>query len=229
MGGPDHLDPLRGADAPRGNAVPQLVVQNLGRGPRQAADPGLAQREQVVADRPPGPHRAVQDLFGGEPVDVDVREELLDPPGQPDVEVALHFGGEAGLDAHLGRAEVPRFLRAPQDLFLGEKIALLLAEVAAERAEAAPLDADVGKVDVAVHDVGDGVPHRLTPQMVGRGQRRVEIGARDTEQALRLVGGDVVARQRLVEDPRHVGGHLGEQPGERERRVRRRCHGGSLL
>ena len=53
-----------------------------------------------------------------------------------------------------------------------EEVALFLAVVAAERAEGAVLDADVGEVDVAVDDVGDIVADLPGAQLVGGGGDR---------------------------------------------------------
>ena len=99
---------------------------------------------------------------------------LLQRAHQVDVEPAVELGGKAGLDAHLGRAELPRFAGAAHDLLGRQEVALFLAVVAAERAEGAVLDADVGEVDVAVHDVGDDVAGLPLAQLVGRGHQGVE-------------------------------------------------------
>ena len=59
-----------------------------------------------------------------------------------------------------------------------QEVALFLAVVAAERAEGAVLDADVGEVDVAVDHVGDDVADLLGAQLVGGGGDRGDVARR---------------------------------------------------
>ena len=68
-------------------------------------------------------------------------------------------------------------LRAPHHLVDRQEVALLLAVVAAERAEAAVLDADVGEVDVAIDDVGDDVAGLAAAQLVGDEGEGGEVAA----------------------------------------------------
>ncbi len=64
------------------------------------------------------------------------------------------------MDADLRCPQV-RSLPGPSNYFLGgKKVSFLFSKIAAEGAKTALLDADVGKVDVSVDDVGDGVAHR---------------------------------------------------------------------
>src|SRR5262249_23202714 len=99
-------------------------------------------------------------------MDVDAADGRLHCLSQPDVEIAVHLRRKPGLDAHFGRAEVPGLARAPQDLLRRQEIALFLTEIPAEGTEAAPFDADVREVDVAVHNVGDNLADALASQMV---------------------------------------------------------------
>ena len=100
-----------------------------------------------------------------------------------DVVAAVQLRRQPGLDADLGARRDPTPPRAPHDLLDGQEVALLLAVVAAERAEAAVLDADVGEVDVAVDDVGDDVADLAPAQLVGgEGQRRAGRGPRASGQ-----------------------------------------------
>ena len=72
MGGGYHLNPLVGADAAGRNEVPKLLVQDLGGGPGEAANPRFFEGLQVVPDAALGACGAVKYLLGGEAVDMDV-------------------------------------------------------------------------------------------------------------------------------------------------------------
>src|SRR6185436_851516 len=85
--------------------------------------------------------------------------------------------------------------------------ALLLAVVAREGAEAAVLDADVGEIDVAVHDVGDGVAHVTPAQLVGGEREREQVAPGGGGQALGLGYRDLDAVQRAGQDAADVGCH----------------------
>ena len=58
---------------------------------------------------------------------------------------------------------------------------------AAEGAKAACFDANVGKIDVAIDDVGDHIADGLGAQLVGGGEHRQQIGAVGLEERGRLV------------------------------------------
>ncbi len=198
MGGGNDLDPLAGGDATGGDAAAELVVEDFGGGAGEGIDAGLFEGAEVVLDRAAGADGAVEDLLRGEGVDMDVGEFSLDGAGEVDVVVAVHLGGKAGLDAHLGGAQIPGLAGTADDFFDGEEVGLLLAMVAREGAEAAVLDADVGEVDVAVDDVGHHVPHAAAPQLVGCEDDGVDLWAPGLEQRRRFVNADVFALQGLV-------------------------------
>ena len=71
--------------------------------------------------------------------------------------------------------------RSP-DLVQRERVGVGVGLALGERAEPATDVADVGEVDVPVHDVGDVVPDRVPPQLVGEGGHGVEVGAVSGEQ-----------------------------------------------
>ena len=131
--------------------------------------------------------------------------------GEVDIERAFHLGGQARLHAELRRPKLHGLAGAPDDLVEGKKVALLLAEVAAEGAEAAALDADVGEVDVPVDHVGDAVAVRPAPQLVGGGHQSEERRAVRLEETRALRRAHLAASERLVEGPRNVEGHAVEE------------------
>jgi hypothetical protein len=94
---------------------------------------------------------------------------------------------DAALQADLGGPAVPGFERAPFDFVEIEDVraaAQVLAQLAfGEGAELAFEIADVGVVDVAVDDVGDGVAGGGAAQLVGGGGDAREVVATGSEQA----------------------------------------------
>ena len=116
-------------------------------------------------------------------------------------------GGESGLDTNFGGTELPGLPRAPHQLFFGEVVTLPAAVGAAEGAEAAALDADVGEVDVSIHHVSDRLPHGVAAQLIGRGHHGLEVRPHRTEERHDLVLGEIPGLQGPVQD------------GERSRRT----------
>ena len=123
-----------------------------------------------------------------------VRQRFLDRFTKPDVQVALHLGGQSGLDANLGGAVVPGFLGPADNLIHRKEVALLLPEVTAESAEAATLDAHVGEVDVSVDHVGDDVSHGPPAEFVGSHDQGVIFLARSAKQHNCFVRRDIFPR-----------------------------------
>ena len=191
--------------------VAHRLVEYLRGRAGEGADARVAESAQVVLDGPARADRAVEHFLRREAVDVDIRQVGFQLAGQVDVEGAFHLGGQPGLDADLGRAEVRCLPCAADDLVEREEVALLLAEVAAERAEAAPFDADVGEVDVAVDDVGDAVAVDLPAQFVRRGHQREEPRAVGLEEARALLHGDLAAFEGFREDAGDVSWDAAQQ------------------
>ena len=188
--------------------VADRLVEDLRRRAGQGAEARGLELAQVLADRQPGAHRAVQHFLRRERVDVQLRQRRRDRAREIDVVAAVELGRQPRLDAHLGSAEVPRFLGAPHDLLDRQEVALLLAVVATEGAEGAVLDADVREVDVAIHDVGDDVADLPLPQLVGDQGQRVEVapvgaGERDAvlDRHLVAVEGPGEDRAKIARDP----------------------------
>ena len=95
-------------------------------------------------------------------------------------------------------------LRAADDLGYGQEVSFLLPVVAAEGAEAAALDADVGEVDVAVDHVGDQVAHGAATKLVGNHLDSVEFQPRRFEEGYGLLHGDVPALEGVGQGPAHL-------------------------
>ena len=106
VGGAVGLEPLLGVDLVGAEDRPDLVVEDLGRGARQRAQPGVHQAAEVVGQRLAEALGALGDLERGEAVDVDVGRRLLHGPGDVDVVVAVEVRVDAALQADLGGAEL---------------------------------------------------------------------------------------------------------------------------
>ncbi len=100
-----RLEPLLGVHLVGAQDRAHLVVEDLGRGARQGAQPGVHQAKEVLIERLTESLRALGDFERGEAVHVDVGRGLLHRPAHVDVVVAVEVGMDAALQAHLGRAE----------------------------------------------------------------------------------------------------------------------------
>ena len=84
---------------------------------------------------------------------------------------------QAALNADFGGAEFPGLDRFPRHVVEREKIGVRFARAAAEGAELASHETDIGEIDVAVHDVGDDVAGEFGAQHVGGDQQAEQIVA----------------------------------------------------
>ena len=84
---------------------------------------------------------------------------------------------QAADDVHLGAAVLDRLGAAGEDLLVAHHVALRVAQVGAERAERAAIDADVGRVEVRVDVVVGDVAVLALADEVGQlahfGQRHI--------------------------------------------------------
>src|SRR2546428_1942279 len=146
------------------------------------------------------PYEPVYLFVGREWVDVEVLLRDRVRSSEVDVVAAVELRRQAGLDAHLRGAELPRLLRAADDLGHGKEVTFLFPMIAAERAEGAVLDADVREVDVAIHHVGHNVAGLLPPQLVGDERQGVEVPALDARERDAVLDRHLVAVERPGED-----------------------------
>ncbi len=159
------LQPFGGLDLVGADDRADLVVEDLGGGAGQGAEPGVAQFAQEIGEAAAERLGALPHFEGREGMDMHARHRLLDRAADPEIGSAGIFRMDAALQADFGGAALPGFLDAADDLVHIEVVgpaAQILAELALrEGAELAAEIADVGVVDVAGDDVGDGVA-RLT-------------------------------------------------------------------
>ena len=219
-----HLEPLGGLDLVRADDRADFVVEDLGRGARQRAEPGVAQLAEEIGEGAAEGLGALPHFERREGMDMQPRHRLLDRAADAEIGGAGIFRVDAALQADFGRAALPRFLAAPDDLVHVEVVgpaAQILAELALrEGAELAAEIADVGVVDVAGDDIGDRVAIDLAAQPVGRGADQVESIAARLEQ-----GDDVAFAEGFA------GGSAGEDRFQRcgKRRIPHAFAGGGRV
>ena len=212
MRGSDDLLPRIGGQLALGQHPPDVVVQDLGRGPGDRPQTVVTALLQELAERDPELRGAVQHLHRAERVDVDIRCRGLHRVEQVEVERPRQVGVDPALHAHLGAPPGRRLAGSVGDLGERERVGLRVDLALRERAEAAPDVADVGEVDVAVHDVGDVVADGVAPEPVGDGAQRLEVVALGPEQREGLLVGEGPARLGVGEpgpdlgDPSRRGG-----------------------
>src|SRR5208282_5688122 len=85
------------------------------------------------------------------------------------------------------------------NLFQWEIVPFFLSVSSTECAESASFDAYVCEVNVPIHDVGDDIPYCSSSKFVGYKDEHVHFDARAVEQFHRILNGNVVSTQRLVE------------------------------
>ena len=169
-----NLEPLLGRDLVGADERAHLVVEDLGGGAGERAEPEPPQALEIVLDRQAERGRALPDLERREGVDVQIRELGLDRGDDVGVVVAREGGMDPTLEADLGRAALPGLARAADDLLERHEVRRA-AQVGRELplregAEAAAEVADVRVLDVPGDDVGDLVAADLAAEPVGRGE-----------------------------------------------------------
>ena len=119
----------------------------------------------------------------------------------------------AALQANLGAATLPGFLGPANDFLerqvIGFAAQALLGFALRESAELAAEIADIGIVDVAVHDIAHGVAIHLAPQLIRRLGNGFDLAVASMEQSNDLVLAQWISGHRPVEHPVKTG--IGEK------------------
>src|SRR6266849_2769077 len=110
---------------------------------------------------------AIDNLHGREGVDVHAWHGALHGAQDVTIVKGRQAVRESALDADFGGAELPCLVCVFRDFVETEIVGVRFARAAAESAEFASDEADVGEVNVAVDDVGDQVAGQLGTQEVG--------------------------------------------------------------
>ena len=182
MRGLVHREPLLGRDLVRADHRAHLVVEDLGRRPRQRAEAERAQPRQVVrragaraSPRPARPRAPRRRGRAGRAARVRIASH------DRGVVVAGEGRVDPALEADLGRAALPGLARAADDLVERDEVrraAQVRRQPALrEGAEAAAEVADVRVLDVPRDDVADLVAAHLAPEPVGGGEDALALVA----------------------------------------------------
>ena len=121
-----------------------------------------------------------------------LRIGLVQDADDVQIPVELHLMMQPADDVHLGAAVVDRFASAGQDLLVAHGVPLRVAQVGAERAERAAIDADVGRVQMRVDVVVGEVAVVALAHQVGQFAHLVQRHFRAIEEQA------VVERQPLA-------------------------------
>jgi len=106
-------------------------------------------------------------------MDVHARHGILDRAKNIAVIKLGEIARKPTLNAYFGRAESPRFYRLTRHVVQRVKVGVFLSRPAAECAELASHETDIGEVDVAVDDVGNDVARKFGAQNI-RGNQQAE-------------------------------------------------------
>ncbi len=175
MCGADDFDPLCGRKFVGRENVADLVVENFGGGAGQRAQAVVAQHGKIVGQRHAGEFDAVDNFHRREGMDVHARDGVLHGAENVAVVELGEIVRQSALDADFGRAELPGFDSLSRHIVESEEISVGFARAAAEGAELASHETDVGEVDVAVDHVGDDIAGEFRAQDVSGGQQAQEV------------------------------------------------------
>ena len=151
-------DPILGAALEAGDAMADFVVEDFGAAAGDGVEAGVAEAGDGGAEVELGVLGDGENFGGGEAVQPDVREALLDAGEEVFEPVDLEVGVDAALHEDAGAAHLDGLADLVVDGVEVEDVAFggeLALERPIEGAEGAVLGAEVGVVDVAVDDVAD--------------------------------------------------------------------------
>jgi hypothetical protein len=204
MGGKHDLGPLGSTDLVGTQIPPNSIVEYLGRGARQASEPGVTEAAEKIPHRDAESLGPLPDFQGGESVDMHIREAGFDPFDHAGVEVAGELRMNTALESDLGRPPLPGFLGEPDDSLQRNQIRLLseieAARALGERAEAAAEVALIRVVDIAVDHIGDCFAHLLSSQFVGGVGHGINLIPPGAEESFYFVAARWMAGESAFED-----------------------------
>ena len=150
MGGAVDVEPPVGRDFAFEDLVVDTVVEDFGAAAGEGAEAGVAKCKQYLADAKARDAGEVDDLDGGEGLDVQGRAGAADAAEHAEVVVELEPGVKAADDMDFGGAGIRGLSGGGEDLVDGHLVGAFFAAFAVEGAEFTGEGADVGVVDVAV-------------------------------------------------------------------------------
>ncbi len=217
----DDFDPLRCRKLVGREDVSNLIVQNFGGSSGQCAETIVAQHRQIVGERHARQFDAIHNFHRGKGMNVHPGSDLFHGAQNVAVIKLREVAREPALDAHLGRAQLPGFHRFLPDLFRTKEVSIGLARPAAEGAELASDETNVGEIDVAVDHVSDDVPGKLGAEHVRGHQQTEQVVPFRIRERVRLLErqlGPILGFENLLQRRPHRWSQTGSnlEPVERE-------------
>ena len=145
--------------------------------PGKRPKPVVAQHGEIVGQRHAGEFDAVDNFHRRKGVDMHARHGVLDRAKNVAIVKLGKIVRQTALNADFGGAKLPGFDRLLRHLIERQEVGVGLARAAAEGAEFASHETDVGEIDVAVDYVGDDVAGEFGAQQVGGDQQAEQIVA----------------------------------------------------
>src|SRR5882724_10971889 len=130
--------------------VADLGVEDLGTATREATEPSINHVFQHAANALICQPAKPVDLDGRPSLEVQLGIGFVQDADEIEIPVVFSLMMESADDMHLGTACGGGFGAAGEDLLVAHGVALGLAEVRAEGAEHAAINADVGRVEMRV-------------------------------------------------------------------------------
>ena len=175
--GADDFLPLRGRKLVARKDVADFVVENLCGGAGERVEAVVTQHVQIVSQRHAGEFNAIDDFHRREGVDVHSGHRRLHRPQNIPVIERRQAMRQTALDADFGGTKIPCLDGLFRDLLRFKEVSIGLPRAAAEGAELASDETNVGEIDVAVHDVGDNVAGKLAAQEIGGDEQANQVVA----------------------------------------------------
>ena len=199
----DDLHPASGLEFPRRKNFADLVIQNLGRCARQAADTGVHEPAQVVGQVHPALTLAPIDFLGRISVQVQLRKGVFDGGRQLPVVLVVLLRVDASLDTDFGGAALHRPRAFLQQRVHVVDVGVRLMFVPGKAAERTTHVANIGEVHVSADHVGDIVPHVFLARPIRSPDQSVLVGPLHAEKKLSVFDGHFAPLQGTIENCRH--------------------------
>jgi len=149
--------------------LPYAIIEDFRGGARNAAQPFVLHHLQVVSQGHTCFQDAVIDFHGRECMHMHAGNGVLDSAKEVAVEKSVEVSRQSALNADFGGAAIPSLAGTAHYFFEREGVRVGGARAASEAAKTAADETNVSEIDVAIHDIGDGVADSLPTQAVRGG------------------------------------------------------------
>ena len=196
--GAGDIEPLLAADFVVADDFAHARIENFRAAAGQRIDAGVLERDQRIANGKLGDAREVADLDHGEGFQVHAGAALLEAAHQVEKIFERQIGMQAADHVKFRGAFAHALLGALPDFFEREGVGAGRIGAAAEGAELAMRDADVGGIDVAIDVEVADVAVALLANVVGEPAEGQQVGRAVEREA--VVGSQALAGQDLGGD-----------------------------